>query len=125
MLHDARLLTRLGSGTLTLDILRGTCRHNKRWIPPLVILGVLRSRLTAALGDLAIPMESISDAALEVRFELHEQSDLKKKETVWVGGEAGFVGCRMEIRAQLSMGEETSTVSLTAFQEWTREWGER
>lgn len=125
LLHDARSLTRLGSGHLTIDVLRGTCRYNQRWIAPLVIAGVLRSRLTAALADLAIPIESITAARLDVRLELRERSESKKRDTVWVGAGQAFMGCALEMRGEVTSGDGTSAVSEKAWQEWPREWGDR
>jgi len=124
LLLDAGRLTTLGSGDMTLDLRRGSCRHNLRWHPPLVAGRRLRARLLDALPGLAIDWDSVTFAELSVRLRIAEQKGQRLSKVVWArrGPDDIFVGCDIEIAARMVVQDQSYTASWRGRQEWPKEW---
>jgi hypothetical protein len=124
LLHDAPALTRLGTGRLELDLLRGFCHHQLRHIPPLNITGILRNRLVTALDEIPLHWTRLTQAKaeVEVRLEIREQSGALNPRRVWAGFGDVFVFCALDVKLVLATDEGTWTGAHQGALEWPRDW---
>jgi hypothetical protein len=127
LLHDARTLTLLGPGAMELDLLRGSCRHGNHYHPPLVMAGMLRTRIEAALRESELPWDILTQALIQVRVRLDERDPAKgyKPKNVFAGYAGLFLLCQMEITVLLATGEGSWRGAHRGLVDWPRDWARR
>ena len=119
---DAGALTTLGSGHLIVDVLRGACRHNLRWVPPLVITRILRDRFRAALDHGAISPDTVVAVELSVKLDLKEQKGARDQNVSWMIAGDVFMSCTMEISSRITTTDANYTATAKVRREWPNEW---
>jgi hypothetical protein len=127
LLHDARSLTTLGPGRFELDLVRGFCRHGSRWIPSLVIGGILRSRIEAALAEVELPWTILTQAMLQIQaqIELREAGAGARSKRAWAGAAGTFVFCTLDVTLVLTTAEGSWTGRHRGMVDWPRDWALR
>jgi hypothetical protein len=127
LLHDARTITLLGSGPMELDLVRGSCRHGTRYHPPLVMAGILRSRIEVALREIELPWTDLTQARILAQLRLEERDPAKgyKVKNALAGYDGLFVLCRMEITVVLATLEGSWSGSHRGAVDWPLDWARR
>jgi hypothetical protein len=127
LLHDARTITRLGSGPMELDLVRGSCRHGTRYQPPLVMSGMLRARIESALAEVDLPWTTLTQALLRAQLRLEERDPAAgyKAKNALAGYDGLFVLCHLEITLMLATVEGSWSGSHRGAVDWPRDWALR
>jgi hypothetical protein len=115
---DYAALTRLGSGTLEIDVLRTECRHNGGVIPTLHIAHVLQSWLRDDLEHHHVPNEAVEDVRLMVALAFDRHEGQRKPAQRWARPTREFVGCAVLVRCRLRTDEATYTAECRDELEW-------
>ncbi len=118
LLGDYLTLTRLGSGTLEIDVHSGQCLHGAAPIPTLSIAHVLRSWLTDDLARHHIPLEAIKEAGLVVDMKIDQHDGQRDHNRVWAHPTVRFVGCELVARSRVLTDEATYSAELRDTLEW-------
>jgi len=119
--HDGRVLTRLGSGTLDVDLLARTCRFGRDYIPVLVIVDSLTRQLQRDLAANGVAVETVRAATLSIKLTVEEHEEQKDRSVMWFGEHDGFVGCEMEIKSSISAADGSYSSKHRGYVEWPRE----
>lgn len=127
LLHDARTITLLGSGPMELDLVRGSCRHGNRYHPPLVMVGMLRTRIETALHEVELPWTSLTQAHIRAMLRLEERDPSKgyKARNALAGYDGLFVLCQMDVSVVLATLEGSWSASHRGAVDWPRDWARR
>ena len=127
LLHDARTITLLGSGPMELDLVRGSCRHGNRYQPPLVMSGMLRTRIERALAEIELPWTTLTQAHLRVQVRLEERDPEQgyKAKNALAGYDGLFVLCLLEIAVVLATVEGSWSGNHRGAVDWPRDWARR
>jgi hypothetical protein len=118
LIHDWPLLTRLGSGTLWIDLATGETHHNGHPVEPLHIAGWLHFWLRESLAGAGLSKTATQDAALTAVLTVEHYSDQRKLDSHWTGERTRFVGCKAELRCRLALDGVVAEVSKTETMEW-------
>jgi hypothetical protein len=127
LLHDARALTRLGSGHLEIDLLRRSCHHQLHYIPPLNIIPMLNLRLRAALDEIPLDWGRLTQAkaAVDAKLSTFTLGDGPRGGVFWAGFGDIFVSCGLEVKLVLATDEGSWTASHKGTLEWPQDWAVR
>jgi hypothetical protein len=127
LLHDARTITLLGSGHMELDLVRGSCLHGTRYQPPLVMSGMLRTRIEGALAEIELPWTTLTQARIRVQLRLEERDPAKgyKVKNALAGYDGLFVLCLLEITVLLATVEGSWSGNYRGAVDWPRDWARR
>jgi len=115
LVHDFRQLSALGSGTLLIDLIAGTCRHDRRPVPRLVVVDRLRSWLKRSLST------APSSAEMAVTLQLDEHEGQQHKGVYWAGGAKVFIGCAITVKGKLVVDDAVYESEYGCQLEWPRD----
>jgi hypothetical protein len=118
LLNDYGVLTRLGSGTLEIDVLRGECRHNGMAIEALSIAKALGAYLKEDLDRYHVPAETVQEAQLTVDLVLGRHEGQRDLNRVWARPTREFVGCALVAHSNLRTDELTYSAEYRDEIEW-------
>jgi hypothetical protein len=118
LIHDQASLTKLGSGTLWIDLITGTCRHNGHPINQLHISGMLCGWLSESLVNAQLPKTAAQDAALVVRIAIEHYREQRHTDVRWANPATGFVGCRTAIRCRVAANGVEAEAERNEEMEW-------
>jgi len=127
LLHDARTITLLGPGLMELDLVRGSCRHGTRYHPPLVMAGMLRTRIEGALAEIELPWTTLTQATIRAQLRLEERDPAMgyKAKNAMAGYDGLFVLCLLEITTLLATPEGSWSGAHRGAVDWPRDWARR
>jgi len=115
LVHDFRQLSALGSGTLFIDLINGTCRHDRRPVPRLVMVDRLRTWLKSNLSS------TPSSAGIEVTLRLDEHEGQLHQGAHWAGVHDVFVGCAITVKGKLVVDDVVYESEYGCQLEWPRD----
>jgi hypothetical protein len=116
--HDKRVLTRLGSGRLYVDLLTKTCRFGRDYIPALVIVDKLAQELRRHMDSGGAAVEKLRSATLKIELTVDEHEEQKDRSVMWFGEHDGFVGCQMEIESCIGTADGSHSAKHRGYVEW-------
>lgn len=122
-------LERLGSGSLSVDVLVGSCRFDGTPIGPLNIAGELHSWLCEDLAAQGIPTGAVLRAGLTARLSIAAIGSRPRATPVQylrADGKpvrsGGFYRCKIECESEVATDEATYRSRLTDMEEWPVGW---
>ena len=122
-------LERLGSGTLTVDALVGSCRFDGEPIERLNIAGELHSWLCEDLATHGIPIGAVLRAYLTARLSIAAIGSRPRAAPVqYLGADGkpvrsgGFYRCDIKCESEVATDEATYRSRLTDMEEWPVGW---
>jgi hypothetical protein len=118
--REKRALDKLGSGQLEIDLLKKTCRFERRFVPRLAIVDKLIRKLQQYLESHEVPPETIRSATLSIKLTIGEREDQKDKSVMWFGEYDGFVGCEMDIRCTIRTADKSRKARRRGYVEWPK-----
>lgn len=118
LVHDWPALTRLGSGTLWIDLGRARTHHNGVLVEPLQIAAWLCFWLRESLAGAGLSKTDTQDAALTAVLTVQHYSGQRKPNTDWAGAPSKFVGCTAEVRCRLAVNDVVAEAKKTETMEW-------
>jgi hypothetical protein len=125
LIHDARTLMKIGAGTYEMELLKGSCRHGFRYHPTMVIAGLSRARMLAALRDMEVDWGLVTTARLNLKISLEEKDPARGYKPMMVFGryEGIYVLCRMEALVTVTTDQGSWSSSARGAIDWPRDWG--
>ena len=125
LIHDARTLMRIGAGTYEMELLKGSCRHGFRYHPTMVIAGLCRARMLAAMRDMALDWGLVTMARLNLKVGLEEKDPARGYKPMMVFGryEGIYVLCRMEALVTVTTDQGSWSAPARGAIDWPRDWG--
>ncbi|HWA59238.1 MAG TPA: hypothetical protein VG692_18440 [Gemmatimonadales bacterium] len=126
LVHDARILMKVGAGTYEMELLKGSCRHGFRYHPTMAIAGFTRARMMAAMRELELDWELVTDARLQLRVTLEEKDPARGYKPMMLFGryQGIYVLCRTEAFVVVSTGAGSWNASGRGAIDWPRDWGQ-
>ncbi len=125
LVHDARVLMKIGAGTYEMDLLKGSCRQGFRYHPAMAIAGFTRARIFAAMREIEVSWDLVTLARLTLKVSLEEKDPARGYRPMMVFGryEGIYVLCRMD--AQVTVGTDQGSWSAAGRGaiDWPRDWG--
>lgn len=117
---DWKVLTKLKSGTIQINILKGTCFHNEKKISKLVMLKILDSWLREDLERNKIPLKIIREATLTIEFDTEEIPNQRDQSVSWADPRPPFIACNILCRSSINAGGKTFNSKMKDYEEWPK-----
>jgi hypothetical protein len=122
-------LGRLGSGTLSIDVLVGSCRFDGVPIEPPLIAGELHFWLCEDLNARGIPINALLRASLTARLSIIAiGSGLTATRVQYLGADGksvhsgGYYRCEIECESEVATEEAVYRSHSTDVEEWPAAW---
>jgi hypothetical protein len=118
LLNDYDALSRLGSGTLKIDVLGGECRHNGTAIKALNIVKALGAYFEEDLARHHVPLETVKEALLTVDLVLGRHEGQRNLNRVWAHPTREFVSCALVAYSRVRTDELSYSAEYRDEIEW-------
>lgn len=125
LIHDARTLMKVGPGLYEMNLLNGACRQGFRYHPTLHIAGMTRARLVAAMRDMALEWDLITQAQLNLKIGLEEKDPARgyKPKVVFGRYQGMYVLCTADATVTVATPHGSWGATGRNQVDWPRDWG--
>lgn len=118
LMFDYKRLADLRNGTLAIDMLSGSCRHNGQKIDGLRIVKRLRNWMLRDLRDHKVDLQRVRRAELEVEFSTRRLPGQQIRKTSWKDVTPFFVQCSINCRSRVAIEQREFVSSYSDVEEW-------
>jgi hypothetical protein len=123
LLHDYKLLTELGHGTLEIDALARTSTHNGAPVT-LNMADVLGMWLSNDIQTSAMSLNTIISAIIRIEFTTERHRGQRNKSMQWARPTKEFISCSLKCVSSIKTAEREYTSQYEETEEWPTNYGQ-